>query len=127
MESAPARLDGRVILLVEDDWLLRQSAINMLTKAGCKVREASSGEFAVMQFAKDQPIDLLIADVQLSGSVNGWEVAERARSLWPDLPVIYTSGLTPDAARQVPGSRFLAKPVTPAAILTACAAMLRAA
>jgi CheY-like chemotaxis protein len=48
-------------------------------------------------------VDVLITDVKLPGSVDGWQIAERCREHAPELPAIYATGFSPVAPRPVPG------------------------
>ena len=99
-----------VVLLVEDEWLIRADMAAGLEDAGWAVVEASTGEGAVEQLRNGLAIDLLVTDIRLSGFLSGWDVAEAAREVRPDFPVIYTSGNPPNPSRQVQGSVFFSKP-----------------
>jgi len=99
-----------VVLLVEDEWLIRANMAVHLEEAGWEVVEASTGEGAVEQLHNGLSIDLLVTDIRLAGSLTGWDVAEAAREVRPDFAVIYTSGNPRNPSRQVQGSVFLSKP-----------------
>lgn len=99
-----------VVLLVEDEWLIRADMAVRLEEAGWEVVEASTGEGAVEQLHNGLAIDLLVTDIRLAGSLSGWDVAEAAREVRPDFAVIYTSGNPVNPSRQVQGSVFLSKP-----------------
>jgi CheY-like chemotaxis protein len=99
-----------VVLLVEDEWLIRADMAAGLEEAGWKVVEASTGEGAIEQLRNGLDIDLLVTDIQLAGDLNGWAVADAAREVRPDFAVIYTSGNSCDPSRQVEDSVFLSKP-----------------
>lgn len=118
-----ARLLNRTVLVAEDNWMLRESLVDALGAAGCRVLETSSGKAAVALLAQDRPLDLLLTDITLEDAITGWDLAEFARSRRPDLPVVYTSALSHDPARQVAGSCFLSKPFSFADLVAACAAM----
>lgn len=64
-----ARTPSGVVLVVEDEWLIRDEIVSWLRQAGWEVLEASTGEGAV------GPIDVLITDIQLAGYLSGWDVA----------------------------------------------------
>ena len=66
------------------------------------------------------PIDVIFTDINLGGSVSGWEVAERFRMDRPDGVVLYTSAMAIDPRRCCPDSVFLAKPYLHDDILSAC-------
>ena len=99
-----------VALLVEDEWLIRADMAAALEDAGWEVQEASTGEGAVEQLRNGEAIDLLVTDIQLAGYLSGWDVAEAAREVRRDFPVIYTSGNPINPQRTVAGSVFLSKP-----------------
>jgi CheY-like chemotaxis protein len=89
-----------VVLVVEDDVLMRYGIANALREAGHAVVECGSGEQAVALCRSKAPIDVLFTDINLGGSVSGWEVAERFRIGRPDGLVLYTrqgTGSTPNA------------------------------
>jgi CheY-like chemotaxis protein len=98
------------VLVVEDEWLVLADLAAELTQAGWNVIEARTGEGAVEELRNGHRINLLVTDIQLAGHVSGWEVAEIARTIEPDLPVIYASGNPANEARKVAGSVFLSKP-----------------
>jgi CheY-like chemotaxis protein len=109
-----------VILLVEDEWLVRNEIAGALRSAGWEVLEASSGETAVQFLASGQQIDLIFTDIQLAGALSGWDVAEQCRAAQADLPIIYTSGNSPDRSRRVVGSLFFDKPYQSKDVVDAC-------
>ena len=71
----------------------------------------------------------IVTDINLRGKMDGWEVAQHAREIDPEFPVIYMSGAaTADwASKGVPNSIMLAKPIAPAQLVTAIAGLLNAA
>lgn len=121
MDFNYGRLRGLTVLIVEDDWLLRQEIFEELTKADCFILEASTGEYAVTLLEGDRRIDFLITDIELAGPMTGWEVAERGRAHRPDIPIVYTSGNTDTEGHQVSGSRLLNKPCAMINLLKHCA------
>ncbi len=116
--------DTPVFLVVEDDWVLRHAIAEELAAAGWRVVEAESGETALEYLEGDDPIDALIADVRLSGAINGWDVAEAFRAKDPDLPVIYVSGNPVDETRRVANSVFLPKPCDAEKLIAVCRALI---
>jgi PAS domain S-box-containing protein len=102
------------ILYVEDDDVVRDIVLKMLTLLGYQVTTASNGPQAVEILHGSQPIDLLFTDVVLPGGIGGRQVAEAARRHRPALKVLYTSGYTEGAilhhGRLEPGIRLLKKP-----------------
>lgn len=87
------RPDGsQTILLVEDNDLVRQSAVQQLREAGYEVLAAADASQAIEWLALNQRIDLLFTDIVMPGEMNGVELAQEARRMHPDLPVLLTSG-----------------------------------
>ncbi len=115
----------RVVLVVEDEWLVRENIVSELKAQGWSVVETASGEHALAFLATDE-VHLLVTDIQLAGAMDGWDVAHAVRAANPDLPVIYASGNAPDAARRVRGSLFFNKPYDPAAVVAACHKLIAA-
>jgi CheY-like chemotaxis protein len=108
-----------VVLVVEDEFLVRCSIADCLRDAGYAVIETDSGEDAIALCKSNTSIDIVFTDINLSGAANGWDVAERFRTDRPNVPVLYTSGKSIEPGRSVPGSVFVAKPYSSSEILTA--------
>lgn len=111
--------ERRTVLVVEDEWLVCEVIASELTDAGYEVLEAGTGEEALAFLRGTARIDLLFTDIRLPGGIDGWGLAEEARRLRPSLPVIYTTGYTPDEPRLVPESLLVPKPYRPSAVLSA--------
>jgi CheY-like chemotaxis protein len=116
-----------VVLVVEDEFMVRCSIAERLREAGYSAVEAVSGEEAVAAVASDMSIDIVFTDINLSGVASGWDVAEFFRRDRPNAPVIYTSGSSADPHRCVPGSVFIPKPYQSTDILAACQRLTSAA
>jgi len=114
---------GRVVLVVEDEPLLRRVAVQVLRRAGYAVHEAASPADA-KDVARSLPaLDLLLTDVVMPGG-SGPELARVLVEERPSLRVLFVSGYprehgVPDATAQ-----FLAKPFTAADLLARIAACL---
>jgi CheY-like chemotaxis protein len=109
-----------VILVVEDEFLVRQAIAEHLREAGCVVLEAGTGEQALAICESRTAVDVLFTDVHLNGAASGWEVAEKFRAARNDIPVVYASGNRHDHARCVPDSVWVDKPYRPGEILRTC-------
>lgn len=109
-----------VVLVVEDESLLRMELVDELAAAGWQLREAATGEEALLLLGREPAIDFLVTDIRLGGKADGWDVAERFRELHPAGAVIYVSANPDLAHRRVPGSVFLGKPVEIATLLKTC-------
>ena len=104
-------------VVVEDEPLVRDTIVHELEEAGFGVLEAETAE-AGLAILNERPVCLLFTDIRLPGSMDGWGLAEAARALHPDLPVIYATGFTAEGPRLVPKSVFLQKPYRPSAVLS---------
>jgi PAS domain S-box-containing protein len=78
-------------LVVDDEPRLARMLGTMLRRLGHEALTALSGEEALAVLAS-QPVDLLLTDVGMGPSMNGWELAERALQARPGLPVILATG-----------------------------------
>jgi CheY-like chemotaxis protein len=81
-----------VILVAEDEWLVRQALADCLRAAGHVVREVSNGREAVDVLCSHAPIDLVVTDIRMPGEPDGLGVLACARRVRPFVPVIVASG-----------------------------------
>ena len=107
------------VLVVEDEFLVRDMIVHELMLSGFEVIEAASAEEGLSQLAQIDRLDLLFTDIRLPG-MNGWQLAEEIRARQADVPVIYASGYA-DRLTLLPRSKFLQKPYLPSQILQAAA------
>jgi CheY-like chemotaxis protein len=96
------------VLLVEDHPAVREEAARLLRDLGCRVTTAEDAEVAMGALTGDEPIDLMITDLSLPYGLDGRALAEAARSMRPDLKVLFTSGYGPPGGEAAPD--FLPKP-----------------
>jgi len=85
------------ILLLEDDEDVRRMALRILKESGYRVVPASDVETARLVLDEVERIDLLLSDIQLSGSMTGIEFAREARHSFPDIKVVFMSGYPANA------------------------------
>jgi CheY-like chemotaxis protein len=98
---------SRVILVVEDEWLVRVVIVQALRDAGWQVVEASIAEDVVALMLTGHPyIDVVFTDIQLAGRLRGWDVAEQCRAARVDFPAIYALGNSADRSRRVAVTRW---------------------
>lgn len=109
-----------VVLVVEDEWMLREAIAQELRGAGCEVLEARTAEEAIACVHANGRIDAVFTDIQLGGGLDGWDVAEQVRAVHADVGIIYASGNAADRSRRVADSHFFDKPYDPAAVVAAC-------
>lgn len=102
--------DPLVILVVEDEPLLRLSLASHLADAGHEVLEAANGEQAIALIQDGHDIDVVVTDIRLGGVANGWDVGEASAKAQPGARVIYTTGYSIEPPRPIFGSLFFYKP-----------------
>lgn len=105
---------SELILLVEDEELVRRYAHDQLINLGYRVLVATNGSMALDLVRQRDDIDLLFTDVVMPGGLTGRELADQAQQIRPGLKVLYTSGYTQNAivhhGRLDPGVQLLSKP-----------------
>lgn len=92
--------DGQTILVVEDNTKFRELVVRQLTQLGYACLEAPDGPSA-LKLLETEEIDLLFSDVIMPGGMSGKELAEVARTRWPKVKSLLTSGFPEEKVRQV--------------------------
>ena len=98
-----------VVLFVEDDQLVRESVVPALKAAGFAVLVAETGEQAEAMFQSGLSVDAMLSDIVMPGQLSGVELARLAKSRFPHMKIILTTGYT-DQRINIPGVQLLAKP-----------------
>jgi two-component system, response regulator PdtaR len=99
-----------VVIVTEDEALLRTFATEVLVEAGFTVVEAAHADDA-LAIMKSRAVDVLFTDVQMPGSMDGLELARYVRRHWPRVAVLIASGNKGPSSTEMPDrSRFLHKP-----------------
>lgn len=101
------------VLVVEDEPLISDIVTEVLAEQGFAVQAVDNARDALACLSSGSPVDVLFTDVNLKGTMDGGALAQRARELRPDLPVVYTSGRVADRLQRVAGSMFVPKPYNP--------------
>jgi two-component system, OmpR family, response regulator len=107
------------VLVVEDEYLVRDMIVHELQLAGFEVLEAESAEKGLALLKPGDGLDLLFTDIRLPG-MDGWRLAHEIRARYLDVPVIYASGYA-ERVTLVPRSKFLQKPYLPSQVLRSAA------
>ena len=103
-----------VVLLVEDEQLLRMDAVEMISSAGFDVVEAANADDAIEILEVRRDIVVVFTDIQMPGSMDGLKLARAVRGRWPPIKIVATSRLVDVGEKDLPeGGRFLAKPYSP--------------
>ena len=119
--------DVPVILVIEDEEAIQSLVEDALTDGGFEPAIAASGEEAVTLLkGRTANYRALVTDISLRGRIDGWEVAQQAREIDPQFPVVYMSGASAVdwPSKGVPNSIMLAKPFAPAQLVTAVSNLL---
>jgi CheY-like chemotaxis protein len=107
-----------VVLIVEDDFLIRMHAAEMIADAGFDVVEAASANEAILVLEVRLDITVVFTDIQMPGSMDGLKLAAAIRGRWPPIKIVATSGLVDVRQDDLPeGGRFLSKPYSPEQIV----------
>jgi CheY-like chemotaxis protein len=101
-----------VVLVVEDEMLLRMRAVGMVEDAGYTSVEAVDADEAVAILESRSDIALVFTDIQMPGSMDGLKLAHTVHRRWPPIKIILVSGQLKPANVDIPAdSRFYAKPL----------------
>jgi two-component system, response regulator PdtaR len=107
-----------VILIVEDEAVIRVSAAGMLADAGFRTIEAANGDEALKLLDADSDVQLLFTDVRMPGTMDGLSLARRVRDRWPHIGIMVTSSRSMAGYDGLPsGSRFEQKPYSPSTVI----------
>jgi CheY-like chemotaxis protein len=109
-----------VVLLVEDEPLVRLTQVDILKESEFWVVEAQDADEA-FELLKSRPeIDAILTDVDMPGSMDGFEFARLVRQGWPEVAVLVISGKTaPGPGDLPPNATFLHKPIMPDDLIAA--------
>ena len=103
--------NSALILIVEDEALVRVCTAALLEEAGCYVIEAADAEEALRAFEAHAEVTTVFTDVNMPGPIDGLALAHRIFRLRPQVQLILTSGRPPPSEAEMPaGGVFLPKP-----------------
>jgi CheY-like chemotaxis protein len=101
----------QVVLIVEDEALVRMTAVDMIEEAGFEILKATNADEAILLLKARLDITVVFTDIEMPGSMNGLRLAEAVRDRWPPVKIIATSGHYVVRDGDLPsGGLFLAKP-----------------
>lgn len=104
-------LQRPVVLVVEDEPLLRMMAADLVEEAGFDVIEAADADEAVRVLESGANIRIVFTDIDMPGSMDGLLLAAAIRDRWPPIDIILTSGHVHVNEVALPhGSVFFSKP-----------------
>src|SRR3981081_1549081 len=103
-----------VVLIVEDEFLVRMDAVDMIAAAGFEVVEAGNADQAIDILESRKDITVVFTDIQMPGSMDGLKLARAVRGRWPPIKIVATAGHLNVGQTDLPeGGRFLPKPYSP--------------
>jgi CheY-like chemotaxis protein len=112
MMNMDHRVAPTVVLVVEDEMLLRMRAVDIVEDAGFTSVEAVDADEAVAILESRSDIALLFTDIQMPGSMDGLGLAHAVHERWPPIKIILVSGQLNAANIDIPAdSRFFGKPL----------------
>ena len=99
-------------LVVDDEFLVRLDAMEILGEAGFQVLDAEHGDAALTLLAsRHQEVVLLFTDVQMPGTVDGFALARMVATSWPHISIVVASGnVRPGPGSMPDKARFIPKP-----------------
>lgn len=105
-------ITGRaVVLIVEDEPLVRMMVIELFEDEGFEVLEATNADEALQIFERRDDVSLLFTDVEMPGSIDGYALARWVRVHRPAVKTMIVSGRALPRAGDVPeGAAFVGKP-----------------
>ena len=113
LADVPGSDAGEVVLVVEDEAVVRGLIVEVLGELGYRAMEASDGQRGLELLQSRTRIDLLVTDIGLPG-LNGRQMADAARVSRPDLKVLFMTGYAENAALATgflePGMAMITKP-----------------
>ena len=109
-----AARDPKMVLVVEDEPLVRMVAAETLAEAGYLILEAGTGDEALQIITSGAPLSAVVTDIEMPGAVDGLELAKVIEKRWPQIAVIIVSGRRLPPPHELPlKAVFLPKPYSP--------------
>jgi CheY-like chemotaxis protein len=100
-----------IVLVVEDEPLLRMAAVDLVEEAGFQAIEANNADEAVRLLEARNDIRIVFTDIDMPGSMDGLKLAAAVRHRWPPISIIVVSGHRKPESKELPiGSIFFSKP-----------------
>jgi len=118
------RMPNERILVVEDERLVREVIVEVLTEAGFQVDEAETGDDAAKLIDADG-YTLILTDINMPGHLDGIDLATHAHKKKPGIPIVFMTGCPESSERaQARGALVIHKPYSPATVVRAVRALL---
>jgi two-component system, response regulator PdtaR len=109
-----------LVLVVEDEFLIRLQTVAMIEQASYNVVEACNADEAIAILEMREDIRIVVTDIEMPGSMDGIKLARAIRDRWPPVELIVTSGRRLVLADELPSrAKFMPKPYAPDVLVTA--------
>ena len=123
MSATPRR---QIVLVVEDEALIRMVTVEIVELAGYDVIEAADADEAVAILEARSDVVLVVTDVDMPGSMDGLKLAHAVRDRWPPIKLLVVSGQSRLTAAELPtDALFLGKPYSVDAITQVLASVMQ--
>ena len=114
VEVAESNKPKDLVLVVEDEALIRMHCAEMIRDLGFEVIEAVDADQAISLLESVPGIKAVFTDIQMPGSMDGLKLAAAIRDRWPPVALLITSGKVRPPTNDMPaGARFISKPYSP--------------
>jgi CheY-like chemotaxis protein len=103
-----------LVLVVEDEALIRMNSADVIRDLGFEVMEAADADHAVLLLESVPEITVLFTDIQMPGTMDGLLLAAVVKDRWPPIGLLITSGKGSPPTADIPaGAQFISKPYSP--------------
>ncbi len=100
-----------VILVVEDELLVRMDLVDILQCAACKTYEAGNASEAIAVLEQHDEVQVVFTDIQMPGDMDGLALSRYVRDRWPATFIVVCSGNERPVAEEMPrDAAFISKP-----------------
>ena len=107
-----------MLVLAEDESLVRWFASDFLDEAGFKVFESCHAEEALTLLGSRPDVLVLMTDVEMGTGMNGFELAREVHERWPGVVIVVVSGRASPGSHDLPdGAVFISKPYMPSVVV----------
>jgi CheY-like chemotaxis protein len=116
-----------VVLVVEDEMLIRMDIVDQIEAAGFEVLEASNADEAIAILERNPNIHIVFTDVDMPGSMDGIKLAQAVQGRWPPIKIVVTSGQFKVRDEDMPaGGLFFNKPYNPSEVIRSLRELIQA-
>jgi CheY-like chemotaxis protein len=110
----PDGRDGRVVLIVQEELVIRMDVVEAFETGGFKIFQADTAEKAIDVLQREPAIRVVFTDVELPGTMDGLTLAHYVRHRWPPTVLLVGSGRAVlDTGALPSAARFVRKPYSP--------------